>query len=76
MQPPNHHRMVADDAQAKADFANGGELRLCPRRYSGHGLDVVRGDVCGERWWRMWVVRGGGSGAGQRESLNIRVCYS
>ncbi|KAG8478951.1 hypothetical protein CXB51_028833 [Gossypium anomalum] len=80
MQPPNHHHMAADGAQTMADFANGRELQLCPRRYGGHGLDVVRGyvggrgDVRGERWWRTWVVRGGGGSAGQRESLKARRC--
>ncbi|KAG8478952.1 hypothetical protein CXB51_028835 [Gossypium anomalum] len=33
MQPPNHHHTVADGAQTMADFANGRELQLCPRRF-------------------------------------------
>ncbi|TYH22473.1 hypothetical protein ES288_A04G131700v1 [Gossypium darwinii] len=46
MQPLNHHHTVADSTQTMADFANGGELRLCPRwfgKYGKRGLDVVRG---------------------------------
>ncbi|KAG4174958.1 hypothetical protein ERO13_A11G152800v2 [Gossypium hirsutum] len=53
MQPPNHHRMVADDAQAKADFANGGELRLCPRRFG-------MADMAWTWYVGMCVVNGGG----------------
>ncbi|KAB2052080.1 hypothetical protein ES319_A12G095100v1 [Gossypium barbadense] len=47
MQPPNHHRTVADGAPMMADFANGGEPRLCRRRFGM--TDVVR----------VWVVNGG-----------------
>ncbi|KAB2062170.1 hypothetical protein ES319_A10G135500v1 [Gossypium barbadense] len=60
-----------------ADFANGGEPRLCPRWFGM--VDVAwtwYRDVRGERWWRTWVVRGGGGNADQRESLNAGFVIS
>ncbi|KAG4186751.1 hypothetical protein ERO13_A08G062601v2 [Gossypium hirsutum] len=58
MQPSNHHHTVADGAQARADFTNRRELRLCPW-YAERGskrTDVERamresGVVRGGCWW-------------------------
>ncbi|KAB2069019.1 hypothetical protein E1A91_A08G073400v1 [Gossypium mustelinum] len=72
MQPSNHHHTVADGAQARADFTNRRELRLCPRRFGM--LNVVRSA-------RMWseqcasrgscVVAAGGYGARQMGTLGF-----